>query len=269
MNTVSAVNGGERDRDRVKTVDPVVAALGDQHAELDRLLAALAEANWQRPTRCEGWTLADVVLHLAQTDELALASSQGRFADTAVRLAGGAPATSIDEGAAAMVERERGQSGPQLRGRWQAGAAALREALAAGDPHRRVVWVAGELSLRTLATTRLAETWIHAGDVADALGVGLAPTDRLRYIARLAWRTLPYAFTRAGRQLAGPVAFQLRGPAGDSWEFRPETDPATTISGGAAELCLVAARRADPTDTSLTGEGPDATAVLELVRTYA
>jgi hypothetical protein len=46
--------------------------------------------------------------------------------------------------------------------------------------------VPGELSARTLATTRLAETWIHAGDVAGALGVTLPPTDRLRPIARLA-----------------------------------------------------------------------------------
>jgi hypothetical protein len=35
------------------------------------------------------------------------------------------------------------------------------------------------------------------------------------------------------------------------------------------ELCLVAARRADPLDTGLRSQGPDAGAVLELVRTYA
>src|SRR5205807_1139336 len=153
-----------------------------------------------------------------------------------------------------------------LRDRWRTTGEALRKALAAGDPHQRVVWVSGELSLRTLTTTRLAETWIHAGDVAQALGVDLAPTDRLRHIARLAWRTLPYAFDRAGRQLAGPVAFELRGPSGDPWDFHPDTDPATTIRGEGAELCLVAARRADPATTSLTGKGPDAAAVLELVR---
>ena len=32
---------------------------------------------------------------------------------------------------------------------------------------------------------------------------------------------------------------------------------------------MVAARRVDPSDTGLTGEGPDTEAVLELVRTYA
>jgi uncharacterized protein (TIGR03084 family) len=120
-----------------------------------------------------------------------------------------------------------------------------------------------------LATTRLAETWIHTGDVADAFDVGLDRAPRLRHIARLAWRTIPYAFARAGRELSGPVAFELQGPNGDEWTFVPDDAPATTIRGDGIELCLVAARRVDPADTSLKGEGPDAAGVLELVRTYA
>jgi uncharacterized protein (TIGR03083 family) len=115
----------------------------------------------------------------------------------------------------------------------------------------------------------LAETWIHTGDVATALGVALAPSERLWHIARLAWRTLPYAFARAGRQLGGPVAFELRAPAGDRWNFVPDSEPLTYIRGEAAELCLVAARRAETASTGLRGEGPDAATVLELVRTYA
>ncbi len=43
----------------------------------------------------------------------------------------------------------------------------------------------------------------------------------------------------------------------------------TTVRGEGAELCLVAARRLTPAETSLRAEGPDADAVLELVRTYA
>lgn len=253
----------------VSAVDSILAALAQQHGELGALLAEMSEADWRRDTRCEGWVVADVVLHLAQTDELALASAEGDYAGAVARLTGGRPATSVDDSVATMVERERGQTGPPLRDRWNTGAAALRDALGSGDAHRRVQWVAGQLSLRTLATTRLAESWIHTGDIAGALDIRLAPTDRLQHIARLAWRTLPYAFARSGRELAGPVAFELRGPAGDRWEFRPDTEPVTVIRGEAAELCLVAARRADPTATSLTGEGPDVAAVLELVRTYA
>ncbi|MDQ4117043.1 MAG: maleylpyruvate isomerase N-terminal domain-containing protein, partial [Actinomycetota bacterium] len=49
-------------------------ALGAQHAELDATLAELDEAAWGLPSRCAGWTVGDVVLHLPQTDELVVAN---------------------------------------------------------------------------------------------------------------------------------------------------------------------------------------------------
>jgi uncharacterized protein (TIGR03084 family) len=248
----------------------ILTALGEQHGELAGLLDRLDDADWARATRCEGWTIADVVLHLAQTDELAVASAEGRFADGLDVLAGGlAPERNVDDGAAALVARERGLDPAALLERWRAGAAAVRDALADSDPHGRVRWVAGQLTAQTLATTRLAECWIHAGDVAAAAGVSLEPTDRLEHVARLAWRTLPYAFAQNGRQLSGPVGFELRAPSGATWRFMPDTDPATLIEGDGVELCLVAARRVAAGDTSLRGTGPDAQAVLDLIRTYA
>jgi uncharacterized protein (TIGR03084 family) len=247
----------------------IESALAEQHAELAALLRGLDDAAWRQPTPCEGWTVSDVVLHLSQTDEMALASLEDRFADFFLAAAGDGEATTVDEGAALLVERARGLSGPEVRQRWEANAAALRDALATADPHRRVTWVAGELSARTLATTRLAECWIHTGDVADALGVGRVHGERLWHIARLAWRTIPYAVAREGRAPPGPVALHLRGPNGDRWDFVPAGAPTTVIRGDAVELCLVAARRVDPRDTALEGTGPDAVAVLDLVRTYA
>jgi uncharacterized protein (TIGR03084 family) len=254
-------------------MDAVLTALGEQHAELEALLTPLDDTGWSSPTRCEGWTVADVVLHLSQTDRLAIASAQGRFAEGLAVLAGGLERRgNVDDGAAAMVERERGLPDDVLHTRWRDGAAALRDELAAIDPHLRVDWVAGQLSIHTLVATRLAECWIHAGDVADAVGAVQVPTDRLEYVARLAWRTLPYAFARDGRTLSGPVAFHLRAPSGAMWDFEPDVHTPgalTLIEGDGVELCLVAARRVTPEATSLRGSGPDADAVLELVRTYA
>ena len=66
----------------------ILTALEEQHSELAALLDALDDEAWQRPTRCEGWTVADVVLHLAQTDELALASVQGQLRRPARRARG-------------------------------------------------------------------------------------------------------------------------------------------------------------------------------------
>jgi uncharacterized protein (TIGR03084 family) len=251
-------------------MDAVVGDLAAQQAELTGLLDGLADTGWHAPTRCDGWDVADVVLHLAQTNELALGSITGRFATVAAALSEGlAPATSIDDGAALMVARQRGQPNDELCRRWSAGASRLVAAFDAMDLSRRVPWVAGELSARSLATTRLAETWIHTGDVADALAVTLPATGRLWQIARLAWRTLPYAFESAGRTMAGPVAFRLVAPDGEVWEFGVEDGADTVITGPAVELCAVAARRADPSETTLSAQGPDADGVLALIRTYA
>jgi uncharacterized protein (TIGR03084 family) len=248
----------------------ILDALAGQHAELDGLLGGLDADGWHRATRCEGWDVADVVLHLAQTDELALASAQHRFDDGLTVLAGGLEGSGdVDDGAAAIVEAQRGLPDQELLTRWRTGSAALRDALNAADPHDRVDWVAGQLSIHTLATTRLAECWIHTGDVAEAVGVALEPSDRLEHIARLAWRTLPYAFARGDRELHGPVELDLTGPSGQAWRFVPDDRPATVITGSAVELCNVAARRVSPGETSLRTEGPDGAAVLELVRTYA
>ena len=251
-------------------MDTLVAALAAQQSELSGIVRDLSDVEWRAPTPCEGWNVADVVLHLAQTDELAIGSATGDFVRAVALLTEGVgAATSVDEGAARMVERERGMPIHEISDRWSSGAARLLHVLDAMDLSTRVTWVAGDLSARTLAATRLAETWIHTGDIGNALNIALAPTDRLRPVARLAWRTLPYAFASAGRSLSGPVAFRLVSPSGEPWDFVPDEPAATSISGPAAELCAVAARRVDRSATSLRGSGPDADDVLDLVRTYA
>ncbi len=250
-------------------MNEILTALREQQDELDELLIGLADAGWATPTpACPGWSVADVVLHLAQTDEFAQASASGEFARFVANTGPGGGGT-VDEIADEMVERERGGPPSAVLERWRTAAAGERAALAARSPHDRVQWVAGDMAARTLATTRLSETWIHTGDVASALGVTLVPTARLRHIARLAWRTLPYAFGRAGQSLSGPVAVSLVAPDGTMWDFAEDEHPLTRVSGDAIDFCLVAGRRREPSETSLTATGPDADAVLALVRTYA
>jgi uncharacterized protein (TIGR03084 family) len=252
-------------------VEEIVAALGEQHAELAGLLEGLAEEDWRRPTpSCPGWTVLDVVLHLAQTDEVAIESARGSFgSELAGMFADGRSAGTVDEAAEAMVVAERDTTGAELFVRWKSGADTLREVLAITDPSSRKQWVVGDLSARTLATTRLSECWIHTRDIAEALGIELDPPDRLWHIARLAWRTIPYAFANAGCSAPGPVALELSAPNDAVWEFTPDVAPTTVIRGDAIDWCLVAGQRLKPQRTSLIADGPDGAAVLELVRTYA
>jgi uncharacterized protein (TIGR03084 family) len=252
-------------------VDDILAALAAQHVELAGIVDACTTDDWERPTRCEGWDVASVLVHLAVTDELATASARGEldgYSDGFLG-SGSSQTVTVDDAAAAQVDADRGAGGAAIRQRWHDATTEMRAAFAEGDPHLRVTWVSGQLSLQTLATTRLSECWIHTDDIASALDIEVLPTDRLRHIARLAWRTLPYAFRRAGSEMRGPVALELVGPNGEDWRFDPDAPALTTIRGSAADFCEVAARRVTPEATGLVGDGPDTDAVLRLVRTYA
>jgi len=250
-------------------VDLIVAALAAQQDELDGMLRDATDADWDTPTRCPGWTVGDVVLHLAQTDEFALASVEGRLADPVAPWTQSERAGTVDERAEALVAGQRGAPPQQVLERWRTGASAVRDAFNTVNPSARLTWVTGQVAARTLATTRLAETWIHTGDVAEALAVARTPGPQLEQIVRLAWRTLPYAFARDGKELAGPVAVALTAPDGGTWAFGDAGTATTMVRGPATDFCEVAARRLDPADSDLTATGPDAQDVLALVRTYA
>lgn len=250
-------------------MDDAVVALAAQRDELVALVGDLDEGDLGRPSRCEGWTVADVLLHLAQTDDMAVASVEGRLPQFIERIAAGIPPTGdVDAWAGALVDHERGAP-TESRDRYVAASRAQVDAFASVDPSTRVLWVAGELAARSLAATRLTETWIHTVDVATAFGAEPAPTARLWHTVRLAWRTLPYAFARAGREMSGAVGFELTAPDGTTWSFGMDEDPSTVVRGSAHELCTVAGQRADADTTGLSATGPDSPAVLELVRTFA
>jgi uncharacterized protein (TIGR03084 family) len=250
-------------------MDDVVAALAEQVVELRTMVGGLDDGGLATPSACEGWSVADVLLHLAQTDEAAIASLRGELAGAAGWLWGEARAAGVDAAADAAVATERGDGGPELRARWDRSARDMIATFDAVDPAARVEWVVGEMAARTLATTRIAEAWIHTGDIAEGLGVRREPADRIRHIVYLVHRTIPYAFARAGREPAGPVRFEVIAPAsGDGWAVGDAGAP-TVVHGPAVDLCLVAGQRVPAADTALTATGPDGADVLALMRTFA
>lgn len=104
-------------------------------------------------------------------------------------------------------------------------------------------------------------------DVTDPLAIPYPDTARLRHIAWLGHRTLPYAFTLAGLD-GGPVRCELTAPDGDLWHFG---DPAaaSAITGPAADFCRVGAQRLAAADSALTATGPHGPQALALLRNYA
>jgi len=240
----------------------------DLEAEQQRLagiLGALGEDQWASPSGAPGWTVADVVLHLAQSEEAVAASVADGPAGAG--LLSRSPGVTVDGVAEQAVRAQRAEGGRVLK-RWDQARAASLAALRAADPQQRLPWVDAPLKPATLATTRLAEHWAHGLDVTGPLGIAFPDTERLRHIAWLAHRTLPYAFAGAG-QPAAEVWCDLTAPDGSTrWRFGP-LGADSAIAGPAGAFCRVAVRRLAADQSGLDVTGPDAATALRLVRTYA
>jgi uncharacterized protein (TIGR03084 family) len=242
----------------VTVIDDFVA----EALRLQGILGLLTQAQWQAESGAGGWSVADVVLHLAQSDEAVAASADGADHRADVAAAG-----TVDGWAARMVDAER--AAPDLVfARWREARDTAVEALREADQDRPLQWVAGPMKPGTLATTRLAEYWAHGLDITEPLGLDFPDTDRLRHIAWLAHRTLPYALSKAG-QTPAPVRCSLTAPDQlTTWTFGPD-DADSEITGPAGDFCRVAAQRLDPADSGLQATGPRGPAALAVVRTYA
>jgi uncharacterized protein (TIGR03084 family) len=232
---------------------------------LDAILSGLSPEQWLTESRAAGWSVADVVLHLAQSEEGVVASAEGRDLRSAF-----APVSSerVDDYADEMVRREHAAPSA-VYDRWQRARRAAVAALLAADPQRPLAWVAGSMKPATIATTRIAEHWAHGLDITGPLGFAFADTGRLRHVAWLAHRTLPYAFATAGLEPAA-VRCVLTAPSGTgTWAFGPE-DASSEITGPAGEFCRVAVRRLPAGSAAgLTTRGPHGAAALGVLRTYA
>lgn len=245
---------------------PVLDDLRAESDELDRLVAGLSPQRWTLPTPAPGWTVAHQIAHLAWTDHSsALAvTDQNAFARE-VEKALAAPGDFVDNGA-----REGAKKPPErLLADWRAGREALSEALRKAPAGARFPWYGPPMSAASMATARLMETWAHGQDVADALGEVLAPTDRLRHIARLGVRTRDFAFGVHGL----PTPFEefrveLRGPSGELWAYGPE-DATDRVTGPALDFCLLVTQRAHRADLALRAEGPDADRWLDIAQAFA
>jgi uncharacterized protein (TIGR03084 family) len=241
-----------------------MAIFDDLEAEQERLetiLSRLDDAQWLADSAAAGWSVCDVVLHLAQTEEAVVASTAG--SNLGLRQVSDVP---VDEWADHFVRAERTDP-PLVFERWRQARRGAVSALRAADPGRPLSWVAAPLKPATLATTRLAEHWAHGLDITDPLGIEYPDTERLRHIAWLAHRSLAYAFGLTGGQ-PQEVRCDLAAPDGTRWQFGPEGAD-SSITGPAGAFCRVAAQRLAPAESGLTTAGPHGAAALGVLRTYA
>ena len=235
-----------------------LAAEGDQlRAAVAGLDAATPGEGWHAPTPAAGWDVATQVAHLTWTDETsvkAVAAASGDEApwDAVVRAALADPSGFVDAAAHEVA------ADPDLLARWDAGRAALAASLAAVPDGVRLPWFGPPMSPASMATARFMETWAHALDVYDGLGLAPEPTDRVRHVCHLGFRTRGFAY--AARGLTPPeaaVRVELTLPSGAPFGLGPEDAP-ERVSGSAWDFARLVTQRVHRDDTDLVVDGTPA-----------
>ena len=236
-----------------------------EHADLDAIVAPLDEGGWATPTPAESWDVRDQVAHLAFFDEQATLSVRDpeAFAEGLVEIA-------ADVGA--FMDRSiatgRALSGTEVLTWWRKARSAMLAAFEDVDPDERIAWYGPSMKPASFISARIMETWAHAQDVADALGLERKPTGNLRHVAHIAVLARGYSYSTNGMDPpVDPVYVELDAPDGAKWTWGE--DVPNSVRGDAFDFCLVVTRRRHVDDSDLEVRGPSAREWMEIAQTYA
>ena len=237
--------------------DVLLSDLAAEHQVLDDLVAPLPPEVWAAPSPSPGWTLAHQIHHLDVSEGAALLALTGH-SDQVFAPTGRWPDRPLPDDPAEVLNN------------WRSSRAASLEAMTGLDAKAPVIWGNGPMTCRSFATARLMETWAHGLDCFTTVGVEPVDTDRLRHVAHIGYRALPYAFRSQGVTPPGPLSelrLELVSPSDETWVYG-EGDAPQSITGSAAHWCRVATRRMDAAGSGLVAHGPLAQAVLTVARAY-
>ena len=189
------------DDSELKDLDPY--ALFDREAErIEAHLRQLPDAEWERPSRCEGWSVRDVLAHLMATEEYHRACLGGTVQQLMARM-GERGATDLTTANEMGVRDQDGKATPELLKEWSASNAATRDGFRQrGDG--TVDSSVGDYSARWQTFHLAMELAVHADDM-------YVPQTPDEADDRKAWRA---AFSR----------FTLR-------EYKPDVDVEVTAPG--------------------------------------
>lgn len=192
--------------------DPAVPLLR-QRRRLATLAGGFDERQWAAPSRCEGWSVRDVIAHLVSTNQFwafsigsALGGEPTRF------LATFDPVTSPAE----LVDADRSQSTAQVLDRFIETNESLADAVAVlDDDGWSMLGEAppGHVPLRAVALHALWDSWVHERDI--VLPLGLVPVEEpdeisgcLGYGAALS----PALMVAGGDPRQGAIAVEATAP---------------------------------------------------------
>jgi len=240
--------------------------LAAETTSLRDMVADLDDGGWQMPTPAVGWTIGDQFSHLAFFDDAAIQSAtdpEGFAAEMERAVTVGELTPDL------IAERYRSLTGTELLAWFDASRRRLIRVFAELDPAMRLPWFGLPMSAASSLTARIMETWAHGQDVADALGQVREATGRLRHIAHIGVRALPYSFATNGLEVPRePVRVELTAPGGQLWTWGPD-HVANRVSGPALDFCLLVTQRRHRDDTAIRADGPVAGQWLTIAQAFA
>jgi uncharacterized protein (TIGR03084 family) len=244
----------------------VIADLTAEAAEVDALVAGLAEDEWDTPTAAPGWPVRHQIGHLAFIFRLAgLAAAQP---EVFTELTRSVAAVGFDAAVNGALEEFIHDPAEVLLSRWRAERDTGIKALAAVPGDQLVPWLVNPLPPYVLACAGMMELFGHGQDVADALGVRRERTDRIKHLVGFAVRVRDFGYE--ARNLTPPAEefrFELTAPSGALWAFGP-ADATQRVSGSAEDFCLLVTRRRHRYDLDIRAKGTLADQWLDIAQAY-
>lgn len=210
-----------------------------QRTRLAATFAGLTDEQWRSASRCDGWTVQDVVAHLVGVNAFWRSSVLAGLAGTPTRvLEGFDPAATPP----LMVGPMRTLTPAEVFEQFVSTNDALLETIAALDDTGWSMLAetpAGHVPIRLLAQHALWDSWVHERDI--ALPLGLAPAlendevlSSLRYAAALS----PGFAIMSGRDGGGAFSVETTDPDSAFWLEIGESVAVHEGSGPNAAPCL-------------------------------
>ena len=149
--------------------------LDDEISRLNAFLTSLSSTDWEASTRCEGWTIRDMVAHF-DSDE---AYNEACLDNTLEALAAGF--SSIDEFNQRQVQNRAHLSNEEILKQWRTRQARVRENWEKLGLNAKITTIVGAYPLRAQIWHITSEYATHADD----MGMKVAPDAQQQ---RLLWR---------------------------------------------------------------------------------
>jgi uncharacterized protein (TIGR03083 family) len=270
--------GARAKRRPAESTAPWAEPYAGRVAAMDALLTSAVDDDWSRVI-VEGWTLQELVAHLAAKDGLLAASVGAPVLGPPITAADATGRTSD------VQEYERARSPEQTRRDWRAQADALCRHVATLDP-TTVAHVDGlDAPVVDHVLGRTLETWVHADDAARTAELRLPHpiAGHIHPTADLCARLLPWTMLFSGLDGSGrTLLLTLTGSGGGRWHvplgvtdegFATGVNPVAgevtadaSITADVVEFCFLLGGRGDP-ETFPAGREGDLALVRDVLST--